>query len=387
MRTPLAWKNLTADWRRLSLGVAGVGFAVVLMFMQNGFRNALLDSPVQMVRMLDADLVAISPARYSLPSEHRFPLNLLQRAATDPDVTDVIPLYIERQRAQLRVQENARRPIRVLGVSLESTVFTDPEIEAALPALRRPRTALLDRSTRREYALATRDWERLSNQAIELSNRDLDIVGTVRIGTDFANEGTLIMSEDNFADYFPFRGDGAPLQTVDLGLIRLRPGADPRTVASRLREQGAGEWEVMPRGALIQREINFWSNQTPIGMIFLVGSLMGFAVGVIICYQILFTSIHDAMPEFATLKAMGYSNRFFLTLVIRQSLYLSLIGFVPALLASWGLFQLLEAVVGLPMILDPLRIGIVLLWTVAMCLISGLLALRKLLHADPASLF
>ena len=147
------------------------------------------------------------------------------------------------------------------------------------------------------------------------------------------------------------------------------------------------QWTVYPRQLLIDREINFWNRQTPIGMIFFVGALMGFAVGVIICYQILFTSIHDSMPEFATLKAMGYPNRYFVGLVIRQSIYLSLAGFIPALIISYGMFQLIEAWVGLPMLLTLPRIGLVLALTMLMCLISGLLALRKLLSADPASLF
>ncbi|QEG40577.1 FtsX-like permease family protein [Roseimaritima ulvae] len=387
MRTPLAWKNLTADWRRLLLGAAGVGFAVVLMFMQNGFRNALLDSPVQMVRMLNTDLVAISAARYSLPSEQYFSLDLLQQAATDPDVVHVAPLYIERERAQIRVVGEKRRPIRVIAVPLEPGLFLDEEINAQLDRLQGPETALLDRSTRQIYEFAINHPTELYQQPIELLDRNLDITGTIKIGTDFANDGSLLMSQDNFARYFAFRGRGAPLQQVDLGLIRLRRGADPHAVAARLQDYRPGIWQVMTREQIVQREIDFWGKQTPIGMIFFVGSLMGFAVGVIICYQILFTSIHDAMPEFATLKAMGYPNRFFLGLVVRQSLYLSLIGFVPALLVSWALFQLLQWAVGLPMLLDASRIGMVLILTILMCLVSGLLALRKLYNADPASLF
>jgi putative ABC transport system permease protein len=147
------------------------------------------------------------------------------------------------------------------------------------------------------------------------------------------------------------------------------------------------QWEVLPREQLILREMEFWGGQTPIGMIFWIGSLMGFAVGVIICYQILFTSIHDSMSEYATLKAMGYPNRFFVALVVRQSVYLSLIGFVPAMAVSFILFQVLESLAGLPMLITPGRALVVLGLTVTMCFASGLLALRKLVRADPASLF
>ena len=194
------------------------------------------------------------------------------------------------------------------------------------------------------------------------------------------------MSADSFADYFPFRGGGDPLSVVDLALLRIRP-ADAGDVARRLTDLDARQWRVLTKLDLIQAEKNFWETQTPIGKIFGIGTLMGFAVGVIICYQVLFTSIHDSMPEFATLKAMGYSNGYFLRLVTLQSLYLAVLGFIPALLVCFGLFYALELVTGLPMLLEQWRVLWVFALTVGMCLISGLLALRKLLHADPASLF
>lgn len=386
-RTPLAWKNLRSNWRRLLLGSAGVAFAAVLIFMQNGFRNALLDSPVQLIEKLEGDLFAISVARYSLPSEQRFPRWLLDQAAADADVRTATPLYVERARAQIRVGERRQRPIRVVAADIRADVFRDPEIRRQLPKLAVPNTALLDRRTRAMYGFATGERSALLGQSVELLGRSLRIVGTVEIGTDFAHDGTILLSEPNFQRYFPFRGQGDPLSVVDIGIIRLRPGSDPRRVAERLTAMDSRRWHVFPRQRLIEREIDFWSNQTPIGMIFFVGSVMGFAVGVIICYQILFTSIHDSLPEFATLKAMGYPNRFFVGLVVRQSIYLSLLGFLPAVVVTLGLFELLQSFVGLPMLLTPARIALVLGWTVAMCLLSGLLALGKLLRADPASLF
>jgi hypothetical protein len=81
--TALALKNLVADWRRLALGVSGVAFATVLMFMQNGFRNALLDSPVQLLQKLDCDLIGISIARFSLPTDQTFPASLVERSLSN----------------------------------------------------------------------------------------------------------------------------------------------------------------------------------------------------------------------------------------------------------------------------------------------------------------
>ena len=306
---------------------------------------------------------------------------------SDPSIMDITPIYIELSRAQIRVIGRAQRPIRVIGTPIKSGLFDDREIDRKLSLLSGPNTALLDRHTRGNYGFALDQPAKLPEQSVELLGRRIHIVAAVDVGTDFANDGTVIVSDRNFAEYFSFRGGGDPLGRVDLAVIRIREGDNPSEVARRLTAMQRDQWTVYARQALIDREIEFWNTQTPIGMIFFVGAMMGFAVGVIICYQILFTSIHDSMPEFATLKAMGYPTGYFVGLVIRQSIYLSLAGFIPALIVSFGMFQMIEAWVGLPMLLTFPRIGLVLALTVAMCLISGLLALRKLIGADPASLF
>lgn len=385
--TALALKNLVADWRRLALGVSGVAFATVLMFMQNGFRNALLDSPVQLLQKLDCDLIGISIARFSLPTDQTFPASLVERALSNAMVQTAKPMFLERVRAQVRVPGNPRRPIRVVALEPESGWFNDKQIESQLPKLHAFGTALLDQNSRSTYGFAIHDPEQLTGQVIELSDQRIRMVGLVRIGTDFANDGTLLLSRNTFRQYFPMRARGNPTAEIDLALFKLKAGANLESVAAQLTALDPRLWSVMPREALIRREIEFWNRQTPIGMIFFVGSIMGFAVGVIICYQVLFTSIHDSLPEFATLKAMGYSNGYFVWLVMKQATYLALMGFVPAFLVSGIIFEMIQATVGLPMLFTLARVLLVLGLTTAMCLISGLLALRRLLSADPASLF
>lgn len=388
-RTALAWKNLVHDPRRLVLAASGVGFAALLMFSQNGFRNALLDSPVQLVKTFNADLVAVSPARTFLAGNFRFDRSLLRRAAADPDVTATQPLYIETAISRLRIVDRPSRPIRVMtvpDVAPDRWLAIDG-LDAHREALRRRDTGLVDRKSRTEYGFAFDDNGTPVPQHVELADQRIDLVGSVVIGTDFSNEGTLLVSETSFADFFSFRNGGRPLEIVDLGLIRVAEHADIHEVAGRLQSIAPEKWQVMTADELMRREQTFWNTQTPVGTIFAIGTIMGFAVGVIICYQILYTSLQDAMPEFATLKAMGYPNRFFVALVIRQAIFLSVFGFVPAVLICWAMFALLEQATGLPMRLTLPRATWVLGLTASMCLISGLLALRKLIRADPASLF
>ncbi|MFT5299465.1 MAG: putative ABC transport system permease protein [Mariniblastus sp.] len=393
-KIPLAWTNLTHDPRRLIIAIAGIGFAVMLMFQQRGFRHALFDSTVAVVEELNADLIVFNRDRFALTSEVRFERDLLDVAQSTPGVESAQPLYMENQLARFRTLGNKARPIRVLAYDFESDVLLDKtgEISPQHRFLRAPGTALMDRLSKKNYGV---DFAKIGHrddaaepmsQSAELSGRKLDVVGHFRLGRDFANDGTLIMSTDNFAHYFGYRGS-EPLEKVDLGAIKIAFGQSPGPLIDLISENMGEQVLVMTKQQFIQREIDFWARNTPIGVIFAIGAIMGFVVGVIICYQVLANDIAEHLGEFATLKAMGYGNLYFLRLVIKQSVYLSLLGFLPGLCFSWLLFQVNSSFTGLLMNLSYDRILFVLFLTMLMCVMSGLLALRKLLAADPASLF
>jgi len=119
----------------------------------------------------------------------------------------------------------------------------------------------------------------------------------------------------------------------------------------------------------------------------IVGAAMGVLVGSVVVYQILFTDVTEHLPEYATLKAMGYPQRFFAGVVLKQSIILSILGFVPGTVVSWLIYRFTAANTGYTMDLSLGRAGTALLLTVFMCTVAGLLAMRRLSRADPAELF
>jgi putative ABC transport system permease protein len=387
-KTPLAWKNLTSSWSKLFLSVGGVGFAVLLMLSQIGFRNGLFDSTVQIARLMKADLMIVSKAKYNLPSEQRFDRSVISRAIAAEGVEAVQPIYVERASTELRVVGKPSRSIRVVGIPTSGRVFDDEAMERSRELIRAPDTALLDRRTKKMYGLERSNAEKLNQQEVELSGKKLKFVEYTEIGTDFVHDGSLVMSDENFSKYFPFRNPGkSPLSSVDYGLVQLSPGADPKAVIRQLQTIAPDELDILTKKEIIDREIHFWGTATPIGIIFTVGTVMGLVVGTIICYQIIFTDISDRMAEFATLKAMGYPPFYFVKVIVQQSVFLTLLGFVPAICISFGLYWLLTETTGLIMLLKPDRIAKVFGLTLLMCLSGGLLAVRKLNSSDPASLF
>ena len=385
--TPLAWCNLTHNPRRLAASLAGITFAVVLMFMEYGFWNALMDGTAELVRAIDADgndLIMVSASKHTLVAKAQFTARRLEQARMFAAVEAACPIAIEARASIWRNPEDgSARKIRVLAFDPARPTFRFPALDSAtVEALKRPDTALIDEKSRPAYG------RRAAGVEAVLARRPIRIVGTFRLGTDFVTDGNLLMTDRNFLRYFPDRRLPRPdLRSVDLGLLKVAPGADLPALRAALARDLPGDVATYTRAELAAREQAFWKSHTPVGTVFGMGMAMGFVVGVVICYQVLHGDIRSQLPEYATLKAMGYGTGFFVGVVLREALILSALAFAPGLLLSLALYEGLARWTGLLMALTPARAGLILALTVGMCALSAAIAVRKVLGADPVELF
>ncbi|MFY8099430.1 MAG: FtsX-like permease family protein, partial [Allorhizobium sp.] len=99
------------------------------------------------------------------------------------------------------------------------------------------------------------------------------------------------------------------------------------------------------------------------------------------------TDVANHLSEYATLKAMGYSDHYLLAVVFSEALMLAALGFVPGLALSWWLFDVSADATFLPMLLRPDMAAFVFVLIFAMCAASGAVAVRKLRDANPADMF
>jgi putative ABC transport system permease protein len=203
------------------------------------------------------------------------------------------------------------------------------------------------------------------------------------MGPSFGIDGSVLTSIDNFIRIFPNR----ERTQIDLGLIAIEPGLDAAAMRDRIRELLPNDVLVLTKADFIEREKIYWNSATPIGYVFAFGAIMGFVVGTIIVYQILFADVSDHLSEYATLRAMGYSNGFISGVVVQQAVILAVLGFLPGLGASLLLYETAGNATQLPLILTVERGLTVLGLTIAMCAISGVIALRKVRALDPADIF
>ncbi len=387
-RTPLALLNLIHDRRKFVTSLAGVGFAVLLMFLFTGFKNALYDSQVQLITRLNADIVIVNRLKTNMFVPASFARRRLYQAQAFPGVADTYPLYISDVRWKNPVTRKTR-PVRVLAFNLADPVLPLPGVVENLEALKMPNTALIDERARAEVG------PREAGVITELADREIRIVGTFRLGTDFsAGNGNLIMSDQNFLRYFANRGpeeDERSFATADIGLIKVTPGASIDQVVETLRAALPQDVKVMrltgPEDSFEAQERTYWKESTNIAFVFSLLTTMSFFVGIILVYQILYTDVADHWSEYATLKAMGYTNRFLLGVVLQESLLLSVLGFIPGGLLSRLLYIGAGNVTGLLFIMTGSRIMSLYGLTFVMCLIAGAIAVRKVQSTDPAEVF
>jgi len=378
---PIAWANLTHNRKNLANALAGITFAVLLMFMQIGFLNALLDSTVQFLQILDADLLLINKLTGSVISgPEPFDRSRVFQAEGFPGVGKAH--YVRLSEMLWKNPETGyKNAVRVVAFNPEQQVFLDREINSHLNDLKKSETVIFDRLSKKHFGPV------FKGVVSEIENRSASIVGNFSLGTDFVAAGTVMMSNKNFLNLVQKNSLTSEYNKAEIGLIKISPGEDAKKIADSLKGLFEKDLLVLTKEDLINKERDYWLTGTPVGFVFGLGAIMGFVVGAIICYQILFTDIMSRLPQFATVKAIGYSNSYLLSVVVRQSLVMALLGFFPGLLLSLVFYKLISMLFHLPMMMGPAQVIAIFFATLLMSAISGVLAALKAVAANPAELF
>ncbi|PIG92260.1 ABC transporter permease DevC [Gloeocapsopsis sp. IPPAS B-1203] len=381
-KTPLAWLQVSRERTRLLIAMAGIAFADMLMFLQMGFQDALYDSNTRMHRSMRADLVLVSPQAQNIVNLSTFPRSRLYQTMNFAGVESAVPLYAETANWKVP-QTRLNSAVLVLAFNPDASAFSLPGVEQNLDRIKLPDTFLFDSGSRGEYDQTLAQLKQNQSVFTEFSDRKIEIDGLFNVGASFAADGNLITSDLNFFRIFPKR----TAAEVSVGLVILKPGNDPQQVAAVLKAGLPNDVKVLTQEEFVETEKTYWANNTPIGFIFSLGTAIGFIVGVVIVYQILYSDVSDHLAEYATLKAMGYQDIYLLGVVFQEAIILAILGFIPGYMISVGLYSLTRSATNLPLFMTLARAISVFFLTIVMCLASGGIAMRKLRAADPADIF
>lgn len=347
--------------------------AVIILFVEMGFFFGVIDSQTNIARLVLGELVVMHPGRSNLNKWTTFPRQRLDQIAAFPEVEAAIPYY---KGTVGLLNEKTGQVRRIVAIAFPPET---PPIKLGLPQeviarLKRPDTVIFDRRSRRIYGKPR------VGQEVRIDEKPFLVAGHVAIGPTIVHDGAVVMSESTLLALDP--GD-EPV----MGVLRLRSGAEPETVREKIAHSNLDDVIVMTREALLDREVGFTITAAPIGLLFGFGVIAGLVVGTMVCYQILFNEITDHLPQFATLRAMGYSDGFIRRIILEQAGLLSFAGFAVGIAAAAGVYYYVQQETALVMRITLARATFGFLLTAAMCIAGGLLAMRRVTVADPADLY
>ncbi len=384
----LAYRQLTHRGSKLVGALMGVSMAIVLMFTQLGFQGALYDSAVSACRAFDADIVLASKDFQTMAFPWPWmPRHLLDDARGVAGVASGAPFYATT--LQVTNPADGRNLTSWLfAFPPDQRVFKNSDINSQLDLIRLPETAIIDRNSRNQIGLIAANVHQTGRvdvalpSAVRAVQPVLKLEGTFQIGPTINVDGNIITSDLNY-----YRLLSVPLDRVSLGIVRVAPGADPAVVKRAIEQRLGSQARVFLKEDFIRNEMKFYSDDTPIGFIFDAGLLVGVIVGIVFISQVLHGIVSDNMREYATLRAMGYKQAFFLILVAVIAISIALITYVPSSIVSYFVYDLAASATKLPMRMKPSYMAEVFLLVVTMGLVATFLSTKKLKQADPVDLF
>lgn len=373
---PFAWRLLVHRRRRAYVAAAGIGFAILVIFVQLGFYTSVVNTATAMTSRFNADIVLISPRFVHLSETSTIPrVRLFQIFAVD-GVADSTPLYFRYTNWRDPVSDQRCR-LFGMGFPLDGMAPLEvADVDAQRVVLAASNTVLLDRLTQSKCGPFDPDGN------VEIRDQAALVVGAYELGVGFLADGSLVMSDQSFARFFNHE-----LESPHLGLVKTVPGADPLEVARRISEILPADTRAVTRDELSGLQVSHWVRSTAVGNIFGMGVVTGFFVGLVVLYQILSADIRTQLPLYATLKAMGYGEARLRWYVLEEAWMFAALGFAPALLITAVAFPLIFRATYLPLFVTPGLMALVFALAVVMCTGAGLLSVRRLRTADPAELF
>ncbi|NKB76665.1 MAG: FtsX-like permease family protein [Gammaproteobacteria bacterium] len=387
-KTPIALQQLLHQKTQTFAAALGVMFITVLLFMQIGFRAGFLDTLTDLPASLNGDLFLLSSSYVTVLRPPRFNHRGLHSVLAFDEVESVSPIYLSVATMQNpNGDQGFLRKIQVVGFPIGkhqaiNLVGSEPPLEK----LSHSRVFLIDDRSRKEFRPILEKvaaGEKLITE-IRTSNgqHQISIEGSFSLGANTSTNAHMLTSDMTFMELF-----GRNREDVNIGLIRLKPGTDSEATVKALNDYLPKDIVVIEKHELLENERYHYEFHSPIGLIFRFGLGGAIVVGVVILYQILFQMLTKYLRDYATMKAIGFSQGMLRIIVLKEALILAIVGFLPGLAVSLYIYNYLTIATSLRFTMSS-EVGIAVMVSICMiCLVSALLAIRKLSDADPADLF
>ena len=369
----LASRNLFHDLLRFVATMVGIVFSVVLVMVQMGLFLGFGHMVTTMIDHASTDLWIVPKGAKCFEDPSLLDLKLRNKVATLDGVATVVPLVIGF--SDWRQDSGEMTPVFIVGADLRDRVLepwnlTDGNVQ--------------NLSQGYSVAVDSSYFDRLGvtgvGSSAEIRGKKVKVVALTDGIRSFTTTPYVFVDLKNARALTGTPGDRAN----DL-LVRLNPNADRGKVVEAIRAQ-VGNAEVLTTAEFRDRSRSFWLFGTGAGAALFAGALLGVIVGTVIVAQTLYSSTKDHLNEFATLRAMGSSNRYIYNVIIYQALINAVIGFAVA----YGIGAVVveaTAKSALPIVITSWLVAALAALTLVMCVTSALGAIFRVVRIDPASVF
>ena len=373
MTFTIALRNLFHDRVRLAVTLVGILFSIVLVAVQLGLYLGARTMIIAMIERADADLWIMAYGTKNF--EEAQPINVRARyaALATPGVERATPLITS--------FTDWRKPTG--GSTLVVVIGTD----AGEGGLSPWNIVAGDNS-----ALGARDAVFVDKTYLpELAVNgvgDVAQVGAARVRVTGLTDGIRSFTVSPYVFTTLNRARtllDIPADELTYVLVKLAPGADAMAVRAAIRDK-VSDSEVLTAAEFRDRSLNHWLFATGAGVALIGGAILGLIVGTVIVAQTLYASTKDHLDEFATLRALGSSSGYIHKVILTQAGLSAVLGYVLGMAIALVVVYLSEGT-ALPIVMSPELAAVLLALTVAMCGVSAVSAIGKVMRIDPAMVF
>ena len=365
----LASRNLLQDRLRFVATLIGIVFSVVLVMVQMGLYLGFGRMVTTMIDHAAADLWVVSKGASSFEDLTLLDIRTRDRLPGVTGVAKVIPVAIGF--ADWRQKDSKVKPVFVIGSDLDSDALKPWNlVEGSVDALRSNDAVAVDRTYFDNLGVSG------IGSTAEIRGQPARVVAVTDGIRSFTTTPYVFAELSRARAYI-----GLPPTKYNHFIIRVRPGTDVKNVQRDIRS-AVPDVDVLTPTEFRDRSRSFWLFGTGAGAALFAGALLGVIVGTVIVAQTLYSSTKDHLYEFATLRAIGCSNRYVYRVIVWQAVLNAIIGFAVAAAIGFVVVQF-TAKSALPIVITPVLIGGLFALTVVMCVVSAIAAIIRVVRIDP----
>jgi ABC-type transport system, involved in lipoprotein release, permease component len=369
----LASRNLFHDRLRFVATTVGIVFSIVLVMVQMGLYLGFGQMVTTMIDHASADLWVMRKGTKCFEDPSLLNAKARQAILAINGVASAETLVIGF--SDWRLPNGEMTPVFVVGSDLNQETLRPWNItEGAVKALLASDAVAVDRSYEERLGVS-----KLGEKA-DIRGHPVKVAALTDGIRSFTTTPYVFANLTRARTYV-----GVPESKVSYFLLKLKPGANIGGVRYDVQTK-LENVEVLTTAEFRDRSRSFWLFGTGAGTALFAGALLGVIVGTVIVAQTLYSSTKDHLDEFATLRAMGSSDRYIYSVIIYQALLNALVGFGFASLVGFAVVWFTSNG-ALPVVITPLLMAGVFALTLVMCVASALAAILRVVRIDPVMVF